>query len=448
MNIFERALAYIRRKNTRAIIILLILTIITASIYACLAVQSASKEMASRVLATANASFQIRRIAEDGEITTSEIEQICKDFKIKKVNYRTTVDAKLSTGEVVSGEQKIQIDGMDEKFKNLVKVYAVNNSNLENTFTSESFKLISGKPINSGENRTSEAKKPDTETKNQILVHEKLAEKNHWALGDKITLNSLSDEKKEQLFEISGIFSGQVQESFNGLSSDLSENMVYVNFGSGQALAENIDKLMVKNAGVFSDKNTIEQATFFLEQPEKLEETIAEIKKMSLDWQKLELAKNAKDFEGISSSIKTMQSLLNIMTLGIILAGTIALSLILILWLRERVYEIGVLLAIGKTKLQIVGQFILELLLLNLPATVIAMFTGSVLSRQLLAGLIANEEISQVGTALNSSMSNVINLPILGLSFLIMTIVIMSAVLFTSISILTQKPKKILAKIS
>ena len=253
MNIFERALAYIRRKNTRAIIILLILTIITASIYACLTVQSASKEMASRVLATANVSFQIRRIAEDGEITTSEIEQIRKDFKIKKVNYRTTVDAKLSTGEVVSGEQKIQIDGMDEKFKNLVKVYAVNNSKLENTFTSESFKLISGKPISSDENRISETKKPDTETKNQILVHEKLTEKNHWALGDKIMLNSLSDEKKEQLFEISGIFSGQVQESFNGLSSDLSENIVYVNFGSGQALAENIDKLMVKNAGVFSD---------------------------------------------------------------------------------------------------------------------------------------------------------------------------------------------------
>ena len=73
MNIFERALAYIRRKNTRAIIILLILTIITASIYACLAVQNASKKMASRVLATANVSFQIRRIAEDGEITTSAI---------------------------------------------------------------------------------------------------------------------------------------------------------------------------------------------------------------------------------------------------------------------------------------------------------------------------------------------------------------------------------------
>ena len=145
-----------------------------------------------------------------------------------------------------------------------------------------------------------------------------------------------------------------------------------------------------------------------------------------LDKAEKEIFENAKDFEGISSSIKTMQSLLNIMTLGIILAGTIALSLILILWLRERVYEIGVLLAIGQTKLQIVGQFILELL----------------------AGLMANEEISQAGMALNSSMANVINLPILGLSFLIMTIVIMSAVIFTSISILTQKPKKILAKIS
>ncbi len=46
----------------------------------------------------------------------------------------------------------------------------------------------------------------------------------------------------------------------------------------------------------------------------------------------------------------------------------VVLSLILILWLRERIYEIGILLSIGVSKFKIVTQFIMELIFISLPA--------------------------------------------------------------------------------
>jgi len=41
------------------------------------------------------------------------------------------------------------------------------------------------------------------------------------------------------------------------------------------------------------------------------------------------------------------------MTYSIMLGGIVVLSLILILWMRERIYEIGILLSIGMTKAQV-----------------------------------------------------------------------------------------------
>ncbi len=50
------------------------------------------------------------------------------------------------------------------------------------------------------------------------------------------------------------------------------------------------------------------------------------------------------------------------MTYSIMLGGMVVLSLILILWLRERIYEIGIFLSIGTSKIQIIMQFIFELI--------------------------------------------------------------------------------------
>lgn len=442
MNIFERSFAYITRKKTRTMIILLILSIIVSSIYACLVINRASHGLEDRILKASNSSFEIIRKSSSSGIKVFDIQEIAKKHQIKDVNYRCSTDVNLKTGQVVSGNQKIQVDNIDEKFKNLLKLHSVATSVKENAFLSESFQLISGKHISSAENQ------------HQILVHEKLAEKNHWRVGDKITLSSLTDRLVQAEFTITGIFSGQIQESFNGLSSDLSENIVYTNFSSGRPFATpamsvtpNQTKSQLANIN-YDTKDFAEQATFFLDQPEKIDQIITSIKKYPLDWQELDIVKNTKAFENVISSVKTMQGIISVMTLSIIIAGITALSLVLVLWLRERVYEIGVLLALGKTKFQIVGQFILELVMISIPATLVVLFFGNFLSTQLLNSLLAEEDLSELSTALLINPFSMENLLVLVSSLVILFIIITSAVFITSFAILSQKPKKILSKIS
>lgn len=424
MNTLERSFAYITRKKTRSMIILLILSVIASSIYACLLVNRASGNLEARISKISNSSFEIVKNSSTDGIKISDIKKIAKKQQIAKINYRHSTEVKLQTGQVVSGNQKIQVDNVDEKFKNILKLQSIADSAKENAFTSESFKLVSGTHLN------------DAKNKSQIMVHEKLAKQNNWKLGDEIQLAALNDQSSQAKFRLVGIFSGKIQEKFNGLSSDLSENTVYTNFSAGRRLVAPKEKPMA------------DQATFFLEQPEKINQVIAGVKKYPLNWQNFEILKNTKAFEKVISSIKTMQGIIGIMTFGIIVAGIVALSLILVLWLRERVYEIGVFLALGQQKIQIIGQFILELVLITLPAILITVALGNILSNQLLTSLLAGDELNELSGSLSLNPFAAENLLTLGVCLLIMLMIIVSAVLITSFSILSQKPKKILSKIS
>lgn len=96
-------------------------------------------------------------------------------------------------------------------------------------FRSGVFTLISGKNINSKD-------------RNSILIHLDLAKKNHLKVGDTICLNS-------HTFTIKGIFEGKKHETYKGLSSDLSENTVFLDYYF-------LDTKMVHKMTVFSKKES------------------------------------------------------------------------------------------------------------------------------------------------------------------------------------------------
>ncbi|MFR3430845.1 MAG: FtsX-like permease family protein [Holdemanella porci] len=50
------------------------------------------------------------------------------------------------------------------------------------------------------------------------------------------------------------------------------------------------------------------------------------------------------------------------------MCGLVVLSLVLVLGLRDRIHEMGVLLSIGKSKMEIIVQFILELVFISFPS--------------------------------------------------------------------------------
>ncbi len=80
------------------------------------------------------------------------------------------------------------------------------------------------------------------------------------------------------------------------------------------------------------------------------------------------------------------------MTYSIMIGGITVLSLILILWLRERIHEIGILLSIGISKIKIVIQFILELLFISLPSLVLSLFIGNVMLNIIVGGFMNSDD--------------------------------------------------------
>ena len=136
------------------------------------------------------------------------------------------------------------------------------------------------------------------------------------------------------------------------------------------------------------------------------------------------------------------------MTYSIMLGGMVVLSLILILWLRERIYEIGIFLSIGTSKIQIIMQFIFELLFISIPSIISSLFLGNVLIKVIAGGLINSENSMISGGNLINDSSFMLNITTLGQSYLILISIIVLSVVFASSLILIKKPKEILSKIS
>ncbi len=65
------------------------------------------------------------------------------------------------------------------------------------------------------------------------------------------------------------------------------------------------------------------------------------------------------------------------------IAGAVILGLIVMMSIRERKYEMGVLMAIGEKRWKLIGQFLTEILIVAVIAIGIASVTGSLVANQL-----------------------------------------------------------------
>ncbi|MDD7513199.1 MAG: FtsX-like permease family protein [Clostridiales bacterium] len=143
-----------------------------------------------------------------------------------------------------------------------------------------------------------------------------------------------------------------------------------------------------------------------------------------------------------------MKHIIRIMTMSIMIAGITVLALILILWLRERVYEIGILLSIGVSKAAIVGQFITELVIVSLPSALVSAIFGSLVLNNIIGSLVSTEDMGMLGKTIIDNKNIMVNLVNFTQSYLLLLLVILISVVIASTMIIIKKPKDILSQIS
>ncbi|MFQ4257429.1 ABC transporter permease, partial [Clostridioides difficile] len=387
-DMLRNSLLYIKRKKKKSIIVLFILTAILISLYTCLSINKFSNNVESIIYRAANSSFILKSKNSQELIDTKEVEGIKNLDRINEYNLEYETLAQLKGDDVFGGEQKVEISNLNSEYENLLKIFGVRDSSLSNDFTSEVFKIVEGRHIGKDD-------------KNKIIVHEELAKQNQYELGDKVSIKQIkqydpddedinSNIGLENEYEIVGIFSGKKQESYTGFSSDYSENMAFIDYSSSQ-----------KISGIDSNYEKLNQATYFVNSPENMGKVISSIKNMNINWSNIDLEKNTKIFDDISTTVGSIKGIIQIITYSIIVGGCIVLSLILILWLRERIYEIGILLSIGIGKREIIGQFILELVFISIPSLFISTLIGNLVTRKILSEIILKEKI--ISTLSNAS---------------------------------------------
>lgn len=121
------------------------------------------------------------------------------------------------------------------------------------------------------------------------------------------------------------------------------------------------------------------------------------------------------------------------------------MSLVLVFWMRGRLHEIGILLFIGTSKRQIIGQFLAELTIIALVSSVLALAIGSVASSQISTALTTQTNQSQrVEKTVVHAAPVATYLEVFAFGYMV---VLLSAIAATA-PIMRQSPKQILAKLS
>ncbi|CKJ23297.1 ABC transporter permease [Streptococcus pneumoniae] len=430
MNPIQRSWAYVSRKRLRSFILFLILLVLLAGISACLTLMKSNKTVESNLYKSLNTSFSIKKIENGQTFKLSDLASVSKIKGLENVSPELETVAKLKDKESVTDEQSVERDDLSAADKNLVSLTALEDSSKDVTFTSSAFNLKEGRHLQKGDSK-------------KILIHEELAKKNGLSLHDKIGLDAgQSESGKGQTveFEIIGIFSGKKQEKFTGLSSDFSENQVFTDYESSQTLLGN-SEAQVSAAQVSA-------ARFYVENPKEMDGLMKQVENLTLENQGYQVEKENKAFEQIKDSVATFQTFLTIFLYGMLIAGAGALILVLSLWLRERVYEVGILLALGKGKSSIFLQFCLEVVLVSLGALLPGFVAGNGITTYLLQTLLASGDQASLQDTLAKASSLSTSILSFAESYVFLVLLSCLSVALCFLFLFRKSPKEILSSIS
>ncbi|AME09408.1 MULTISPECIES: ABC transporter permease [Gemella] len=430
MSITKRAWNYISRKKVKTVLIFLILTLISTALLSSFSIMFATNKIEKKIYEISNTGFTVVSKNVEQPITLDAAKKFLENKKISKYNFKYDTLAKLTDKKVVDVKQNVTIDESNSKLSNLVSIFGTTDTKLEKEFTSGVFKLEKGNPITEKDN-------------SKVLIHEKLAQKNNLKVGDKIKLRGVAiketntQESSEVELEVAGIFSGQKNEKNTGLSSDATENTIFTDYNSSQKLW-----------GYKANDYKVTTAVYFLSNPNEIDSAVDTAKKTPIDWNGVDIVKNNKDFEAVSSSVINFKNIIDVLTLGIIIGSVVVLSLILMFWLRERIYEIGILLSLGISKIKIIAQFIIELMIISVFSIILSSTGGNIVAKYVFKEFINNGQFEDGSTSIFESVIPKLDFTTIISTYGILILIILISVIGTSYIILHKKPKDILSNMS
>ncbi len=318
-------------------------------------------------------------------------------------------------------------------------VQGINSFSFVSDVENGSMKIVSGEAFNE-------------ETKNGVVISQELAEANGLKVGGELKLKSVSDEAVEITYTIVGIYENS--------SEDFNNNTIYTNIsGAKELLTEEQQKnLTVQNVRYYL--TSAEDKDAFINEMEKTQPTIAS--------SNLKLDIDDSAYQTMVGPIEQVGGFATTIFWIVILATVVIITLIVIINVKDRRYEMGVLLSLGAKRMSIIGQIVIELVVVATVGFLLSFGTSQLISQkigdEMLKQQIASTQSSDNSVGgerrglnapgrLRSQQSNVKQIDSIDVSpgikeyallFGIGFLIIIVAMIIPSINILRYQPKTIL----
>ncbi len=477
MNCIKRAFLYVTRKKGKSILLFAILLIIATFVLTGLSVRKASEAAQFELRQSLGGKFDIfvdwanspyvvkENLTEEvdeetGKTTTSFLQYSTVQFTpeniaaIKSVPGVRYCSARLA--DLIPFDNLSLFPGtipISEKYQHRTKLFGVCATQDDQLFTTGTLTLTEGRHIS-------------FDDRYAAIISRDLAGKNELKIGDYITTHvySVEDEGytgKEVRVRIIGLFDSNITEQFGETVTayDKIQNRIFVDLQT----AVEIDGGQI-NYGFSAINITIDD-------PQNMERIVSDVKAIpDIDWKAFTVEVDNEVYENAAAPLSTLNELVFVLLIVIISVSAIILALILTLWTKSRIHEIGVFLSVGIKKSAIIGQYLAEVMMIAVLAFGLSFFSSNAVAGQIGNHLLeqsmrtntGDDEITTGAVGVDVGDDTLIQMPLptengievtvefenLLHLYLIGTAIIIVAVSVSSITVMRLKPREILSKMS
>ncbi|EPY2527036.1 ABC transporter permease [Listeria monocytogenes] len=425
MNFFKRAWLSMKARKGRSILQLIIFTVVCVLILSGFTIQSAAdkaselarEQLGGTVTLTVDREKQMQTMREEVSSSDSSSTESKPQFQsspidvsdandLAKLNHVASYNYYSSTQALASGFDPIESSGdtsssNDESSTTTetqgpgggqggpqmvdadLSISGLLDSATSTDFEAGTSELTSGVAITSAD-----------KDKNVAMVEENLAEENDWKVGDSFTVTS-SDGNTKVTLKIVGIY------KTTDSGSDMAQNFSFLNPYNKVYVP-----YTVANTIKGSDyKNTVDSAVYTMDDAANISAFEKEAKKVdSIDWDTFKLDANDTLYQQMIGPINSVASFSKNVVYIVSIAGALILGLLVMMQVRDRKYEMGVLLAIGEKRGKLIAQFFVEILIVALVS-----FGLAAASSHYVAQLAGNQLLAQQNSSTNETTTSTEN---------------------------------------
>ena len=226
------------------------------------------------------------------------------------------------------------------------------------TFSDGTAKITDGEGIDDSDKGT-----------NNVVIDSTLAEANDLTVGDTFTITSTEDEDTTYEMTVKGIYESSETSSSMGMKFNFMNpsNTLYTSYTFANELNGT------------SDDNTIDSAVYTLSDPDEMDKFLEEAEKL-IDTDTFSLQSNDSMYQSMLEPLNNVASFSKNVVLLVAVAGIIILTLIIMITIRERRHELGVLLSLGESRSKIILQLFTEVAICMILALGVASISGNVVA--------------------------------------------------------------------